>query len=197
MIITALLVICCSTPLFDTPPTSPAPAPALVRVSEAAVQPAEDAKLAKPDMPTPKLSTSLSEESTSGTSVESAAPAGAAYVNAAVKPSTAESFETPRKREIWYGLMAVGHGTAAFDAWTTRRALSGGYGVEGDPLQRPFAHSGAVYATTQVCPLIMDYVGRRMMRSSHPLLRRFWWLPQSASASVSLGAAIHNYRVVP
>jgi hypothetical protein len=161
------------------------------------VQPAEDTKLAKPDMPTPKLTTSPNEESASGIGVERAAPASAAYVNAAVKPSTAESFETPRKRKIWYGLMAAGHGTATFDAWTTRRALSGGYGVEGDPLQRPFAHSGAIYATTQVCPLIMDYVGRRMMRSSHPLLRRFWWLPQSAGASVSLGAAIHNYRLVP
>ena len=158
---------------------------------------AEEAKSAKPDMPTPKLSTSLSEESASGTSVESAAPAGAAYVNAAVKSSTTESFETPRKRKIWYGLVAAGHGTAAFDAWTTRRAVSGGYGVEGDPLQRPFAHSGAIYATTQVCPLLMDYVGRRMMRSRYSLLRRFWWLPQSAGASVSLGAAIHNYRLVP
>lgn len=196
MIITALLAFCCTTLSVDTP-TTPAPAPALELTSAAVVQPAEDAKPAKPDMPTPKLSTSLSEESSSGTSVESAAPAGAAYVNAALKPSTAESFETPRKRKIWYGLMAVGHGTAAFDAWTTRRAVSGGYGVEGDPLQRPFAHSGAIYATTQVCPLVMDYLGRRMMRSSHPLLRRFWWLPQSASAGVSLGAGIHNYSVVP
>jgi hypothetical protein len=196
LIITALVVFCCTTLSVDTP-TTPAPAPALELRSVAVVQPAEDAKPAKPDMPTPKLSTSLNEESAPGTSVESASPGGAAFLNAAVKPATPDSFETPRKRKIWYGLVAVGHGASAFDAWTTRRAVSSGYGVEGDPLQRPFAHSGAIYATTQVCPLVMDYLGRRMMRSSHPLLRRFWWLPQSASAGVSLGAGIHNYSVVP
>jgi hypothetical protein len=92
--------------------------------------------------------------------------------------------------------MVVGHGAAAFDAWTTRQAVSGGYGVEGDPFQRPFAHSGAIYATTQVTPLIMDYLGHRMMRSRHEWMRRAWWVPQAASASVSLGAGIHNYRVV-
>jgi len=196
LIITALLAFCCSTLSLDTP-LAPASAPAFEGSSTAVAERAEDAKAAKPDMPAPKLSTSLSEESSSATSVESVSPGGAAFVNVAVKPANPESLETPRKKAIWYGLMAAGHGAAAFDAWTTRRALSSGYGVEGDPLQRPFAHSGAIYVTTQVCPLVMDYVGRRMMRSSHPLLRRFWWLPQSASAGVSFGAGIHNYRLVP
>lgn len=93
--------------------------------------------------------------------------------------------------------MMLGHGTAAFDAWTTRRVIGGGYGVEGDPLQRPFANSGAIYATTQVTPLLMDFVGRRMMRNKLPWVRKAWWVPQAASASVSLGAGIHNYHVVP
>jgi hypothetical protein len=93
--------------------------------------------------------------------------------------------------------MVAGHGTAAFDAWTTRRAITTGYGVEGDPLQRPFANSGAIYATTQVTPLVMDYLGHRMMRSSHSWVRKAWWVPQAASASVSLGAGIHNYSIVP
>jgi hypothetical protein len=75
--------------------------------------------------------------------------------------------------------------------------IGGGYGVEGDPLQRPFANSGAIYATTQVTPLLMDFVGRRMMRNKLPWVRKAWWVPQAASASVSLGAGIHNYRVVP
>ena len=127
----------------------------------------------------------------------SALPAARPIASVPVQPAATESFETPRKRMIWYGLLAAGHGTAAFDAWSTRRAISGGYGTEGDPLQRPFASSGAIYATTQITPLIMDYVGHRMMRSRSPLLRRFWWVPQTASATVSLGAGIHNYRVVP
>jgi len=92
--------------------------------------------------------------------------------------------------------MAAGHGAAAFDAWTTRRAISGGYGTEGDPLQRPFANSGAIYATTQVVPALMDFLGHRMMRSESPTIRKFWWIPQAASTGVSLGAGIHNYRVV-
>jgi hypothetical protein len=114
-----------------------------------------------------------------------------------VKPVTPDAYETPRKRKIWYGLIAGGHSASVLDAWTTRRAISGGYGVEGDPIQRPFANSGAVYASTQVCPLIMDYIGYRMMRSSHSWMRKTWWIPQTAGASVSAGAAIHNYRLVP
>lgn len=118
-------------------------------------------------------------------------PAG----NSPVKPVTAEWYETPAGRKAWYGLLILGHGAAAFDAWTTRRVIGGGYGVEADPLQRPFAHSGAIYATTQVTPVIMDFVGHRMMRSSHPLLRKAWWVPQAASAGVSLSAGIHNYGI--
>jgi hypothetical protein len=105
--------------------------------------------------------------------------------------------ESPRQRKIWYSLMAAGHGAAAFDAWSTRRAVSGGYGTEGDPLLRPFAHSGAMYAATQVSPAIMDFIGRRMMTSNHGLMRRFWWVPQAAGAGFSFGAGIHNYRAVP
>jgi hypothetical protein len=107
------------------------------------------------------------------------------------------SYESPRQRKIWYGLIATSHGAAAFDAWSTRRALSTDTGVEEDPLLRPFAHSNALYAATQVSPAVMDYIGHRMMTSNHPLLRRFWWIPQTAGASFSLGAGIHNYRLAP
>ncbi len=69
--------------------------------------------------------------------------------------------------------------------------------MEGDPLQRPFANSGAIYATTQVAPVIMDYLGYRMLRSRHNWIRKAWWVPQAASASVSLGAGIHNFALVP
>jgi hypothetical protein len=91
--------------------------------------------------------------------------------------------------------MAVGHSAAAFDAYSTRRALSGNYGTEGNPLLRPFAHSNAIYAATQVSPAVMDYVGRRMMTSGHPTLRKFWWVPQVAGAGFSFGAGMHNYAL--
>jgi len=151
----------------------------------------------KPDAPTPKAALPLNSEAGYGAGGESLTPGIHPILIAPVKPAVVESYETSRERKIWYGLMAASHGAAAMDAWTTRRALSGNYGVEGDPLQRPFAHSGALYATTQVTPLIMDYLGRRMMRSRNPWVRKAWWMPQAASASMSLGAAVHNYRVVP
>jgi hypothetical protein len=93
--------------------------------------------------------------------------------------------------------MAASHGAAAFDAWSTRRAVSGNYGIESDPLLRPFAHSNAIYAATQVSPAVMDYLGRRMMTSSRPTLRRFWWIPQVAGAGLSFASGMHNCSIVP
>jgi hypothetical protein len=190
LIFTAMVVFCCSTLAADSPRTAPPAAVVEVKSSGESAS-AEDAKPAKPDAPAPKL-TSEETESAGGGAVPSSSP----LVSGPVQPATADSYETPRKRAIWYSLIAAGHGTAAFDAWTTRKAITGGYGVEGDPFERPFAHSDAIYATTQVTPLVMDYVGYRMMRSRYSLFRKFWWIPQTTSASVSLGAGIHNYRIV-
>jgi hypothetical protein len=191
LILTTIVVLCCTA--FPPDASRSVAAPAALSANSADVPKGEDAT--KPDAPTPKLSATVSEDLDPGMS--SSLPAAKAIANVPVKPATTESYETPRKRMIWYGLMVAAHGTAAFDAWTTRRAITGGYGTEGDPLQRPFANSNAIYATTQVAPLLMDYVGHRMMRSRYPVFRRLWWVPQAASASVSLGAGIHNYRVVP
>lgn len=93
--------------------------------------------------------------------------------------------------------MTVSHGAAAFDAYSTRRAVSGHYGVEANPTLRPFSHSNAIYAATQVSPAVMDYIGHRMLTSRNPLFRRLWWVPQAAGASFSVSAGIHNYRLVP
>ncbi len=200
LVLTALLLFCCNTFSGDTPrtPANPPAADTKVTTNAALVE----AEPAKPDAPTPKAGIS----SASGTGLEVAsggepgglsAPAMQPALSSPVKPATTESYETPRQRKIWYALMVADHSSAAFDAWTTRRAVGGGYGVEGDPLQRPFAHSGAIYVTTQVTPVIMDYLGHWMMRSNNPWIRKAWWVPQAASTSVSLGAAVHNYNVVP
>jgi hypothetical protein len=117
------------------------------------------------------------------------------FSNPPLKPAMERPVPTPRQQKLWYTFMAVGHSAAAFDAYTTRRALSGNYGTEGNPMLRPFAHSNAIYAATQVSPAIMDYVGRRMMTSSHPTLRRFWWVPQVAGAGFSFSAGMHNYSL--
>src|SRR5215831_6818238 len=111
-----------------------------------------------------------------------------------VRPRTVE---TPRQRKMWYGLMAVSHAGAAFDAWTTRRAISGGYGREANPFLKPFANSNAIYAAIQVSPAVMDFLGKRLMLSQNPWIRKVWWLPQTAGASASLLAGRHNLGVVP
>jgi hypothetical protein len=154
-----------------------------------------NSNLAKPDAPSAKLNLPANgeAESSSGEPVRSST---AAPFHAAIKPVTPESYETSRKKKIWYGLLAANHGAAVFDAWSTRQAIGGGYGTERDPLERPFANSGAIYATTQVVPVLMDFMGHRMMRSEHPTIRKFWWIPQAACAGVSLGAGVHNYRLV-
>ena len=195
MILTALLLSCFTTLSAETPRT-PEAAPAIELKSALPAESTAESVHAKPDAPTPKTFMTSKADLDLDPGSEVSTPAMEPILKSPVKPATTESYETPRKRKIWYGLMAASHGAAAFDAWTTRRAISGGYGVEGDPLQRPFAHSGAIYATTQVTPLILDYLGHTMMRSRHPWMRRMWWVPQAASASVSMGAGIHNYYVV-
>ena len=117
------------------------------------------------------------------------------FSNSAIKPVMERPLPTPRQQKLWYTFMAVGHSAAAFDAYSTRRALSGNYGTESNPMLRPFAHSNAIYAATQVSPAVMDYVGRRMMTSSHPTLRKFWWVPQVAGAGFSFGAGMSNYAL--
>jgi hypothetical protein len=124
-------------------------------------------------------------------------PRLASMSKAPLKPLVGRPYETATQRKLWYALSFAGSGAAAFDAWSTRRAITQGYGVEGNPMLRPFSHSGALYAATQVSPLVMDFLGKRMMLSQHRILRRMWWLPQAAGTSVSLTAGVHNVRLVP
>ncbi|HYL87031.1 MAG TPA: hypothetical protein VE263_22600 [Candidatus Angelobacter sp.] len=112
-----------------------------------------------------------------------------------VRPAT-RPYETPRQRKTWYALTIIGSSGAAFDAWSTRRAISGGYGQEANPFLRPFANSNALYAATQVSPAIMDFIGKRLMVSEHRWVRKIWWVPQTAGASFSFVAAAHNVSVV-
>jgi hypothetical protein len=172
-------------PTTDQPksPTSDSPVVAKVIASDSVKD--STAHPALPDAPIAK----------SEATAESSSIAIKPFSNSALKPAMERPVPTPRQQKLWYTFMAVGHSAAAFDAYSTRRAISGNYGTEGNPLLRPFSHSNAIYAATQVSPAVMDYVGRRMMTSSHPTLRRFWWVPQVAGASLSFGAGMHNYSL--
>lgn len=110
------------------------------------------------------------------------------------KPAGVTAAENkPYKRE-WIALMVVEHGAAAFDAYSTRQAVSRG-AVEDDPLMRPFAHSGVIYAATQVGPVLFDLIARHMLHSENGIVRRMWWAPQSVSAATSVLAGVHNLNV--
>jgi hypothetical protein len=180
--------------------SSPTPALASLDAPTPAVK-VEKVQPARPDAPIAKNVSAISSNGDDGSpessSSESITPGSQPFSNAAIKPAIHGTYETARQRKIWYGLVAASSGAAAFDAWTTRRAVSGNYGVEGDPLLRPFAHSNAIYAATQVSPAVMDYLGHRMMTSNHQWMRKLWWVPQTAGMGFSLGAGIHNYGLVP
>jgi hypothetical protein len=175
--------------------SSPTPnyisSPARSEKSHAAKLPVAEvsAETSVPSMPEPRANSGASS------SADPAAAQPRSFAFEPVKPATERRYENRNQKRIWYGLLAAGHAGAAFDAWSTRRALSGNYGTESDPLMRPFAHSGAVYAATQVTPLLMDLIGKRAMVSEHMWIRRLWWVPQSVGATLSFTTAAHNVGV--
>ena len=101
--------------------------------------------------------------------------------------------EVPSRRK-WIALALVEHGAAAFDAFTTREAISRG-AVEADPMMRPFAGNPSIYAAIQVAPIVMDLVARRMQRSQNSFIRKMWWLPQTSGAAMYIFSGVHNIGV--
>ena len=178
MILEALLLVC-SIPQMDDAAKVANDSPAVASDSKT-----KDSSLssALPAMPKPK------------TEAEAIQPAAQPFQP--VKPVFTRPRETPKQRKIWYGLLVAGHSAAAFDAWSTHQAVSGGYGQESNPLLRPFANSNAIYAATQVSPAVMDFLGKRMMVSQHRWVRKMWWVPQVAGTSFSFAAGAHNVGVV-
>jgi hypothetical protein len=176
------------------------------RPASVTVDAANDSSLSRalPSAPEPKIKSDTEIAADSNPAGVTPAPAAEPIVPGSAplairpgKPAFNPEDVSERQKKVWYALTFASSGAAGFDAWSTRRAISGGYGTESNPLLRPFAHSNALYAATQVSPLVLDYVGRKMMTSRHPLLRRMWWLPQSAGTGMSLFAGVHNVGVVP
>jgi hypothetical protein len=171
---------------------------AAVSVADAADAKDSGAARELPSMPKPKVD---SDAGADGVTVnvagaEAVQPARAALAVQPIKPAYTRPRETRGQRVAWYGLMAAGHGAAAFDAYSTRQAVSGNYGTETNPFLRPFSHSSALYAVTQLSPAAMDYIGKRMMVSQDRWVRKLWWLPQAAGSGFSVFAGVHNLGVV-
>lgn len=190
MVIAALLLICSIPQMDDSAKVVADSNAAAVRPASPAVASDSASKdsilvASLPSAPTPKVKPDAAIE-----------PNPAAQPFQPVRPVYTRRGETPRQRKMWYALAIAGHSGAAFDAWSTRRAISGGYGQEANPLLRPFAHSNVIYAATQVSPAVMDYLGKRMMVSRHGWMRKMWWLPQAAGAGLSFASGAHNVGVV-
>jgi hypothetical protein len=109
-------------------------------------------------------------------------------------PSKVIAVESTPSRRKWLLLSIAQHSAAAFDAYSTRQAVSSG-AHETDPLMRPFAQSPGIYAAIQAGPVVLDYAARRMQRSQNNFLRHTWWLPQSASTGLFLFSGVHNLNV--
>lgn len=182
MVIATLLLIC-SIPQMDEPAKVTNDSPAVATDSTTKDSTLVAAVL--PSAPEPKVKADAE-----------ITPNPAAQPFQPVKPVFTRPRETARQRKMWYALTIAGSSGAAFDAWSTHRAVAGGYGQEANPLLRPFANSNLIYAATQVSPAFMDFLGKRMMVSQHPLLRKFWWVPQTAGASLSFVSGAHNVGVV-
>jgi len=133
-----------------------------------------------------------------------AAVASPAAVSPAIAPVIAVSsgrkpefagHVTDGQKRLWLGLTIAQHSAAAFDAWSTRRAITRGGAQELNPMLKPFANNGSIYAATQVAPLLLDLLSRRMMTSENTVLRHTWWLPQVLGTAASLAGGVHNLRV--
>ena len=182
MVLAALLLIC-SIPHMDDAAKLGSDSPAV----------ASDAKTNDSSTPAPLPSMPAPKVKTDAEAIQPATP-GQPFQP--VRPAYTRPSETARERKIWYGLLLAGHSAAAFDAWSTKRAVVGGYGQETNPFLKPFAHSNAIYAATQVSPAVMDFIGKRMMTSEHRGIRRLWWVPQTFGAGFSIFAGAHNVSVV-
>jgi len=137
------------------------------------------------------------------TPVAPAEPLAAPPASPAISPVIAAPRRKPEfsgrisggPQKLWLGLALAQHSAAAFDAWSTRRAITQGGARELNPMLKPFAGNSSIYAATQVAPTLLDLLGRRMMTSRHSLLRNTWWLPQVLGTAASVAGGVHNLGV--
>jgi hypothetical protein len=159
-----------------------------------------------PEQPQPAVSATDSKSSNDGASftltADAMRPAQSSQSLSTIRvPATPEAKPAPvigveviPSRRKWLILSIAQHSAAAFDAYSTRRALANG-ATERDPFMEPFAGSPALYGAIQAGPLGLDFVARKMQHSETPLLRHTWWLPQTMSTGLFMLAGAHNLHV--
>jgi hypothetical protein len=164
---------------------------------------AENAGAAAPDTST-AISTDVAEPANSASVSESRTPEassqgpGLTAHGASAGPLSLSLLQDHSERlrhRDWLALSITQHGAATFDAWSTRDVIASGQGRELNPMLRPFAGNGSLYAVAQVGPIVFDYLGRRMMTSQHNWIRRAWWVPQAVNTIVLLASGAHNLSI--
>src|SRR5205085_6767783 len=100
-----------------------------------------------------------------------------------------------RELQVWRGLVLAQHSAAVFVAWSTRNSLSMAHGYERNPLLRPFTGNSSFYAATQVAPTGLDFLSRYLLRSNNGVVRKFWWVPQTAFTAGSVWVGVRNMHV--
>ena len=187
--------------LFQLHAVPQATVPATSRAAEKTVQ---TQKLMIADASGPGETAALQPEELVPMSVEAAAaaadlpaptPSPIAPVIAAPRRAQYSGRITDGPRKQWVALAISVHSAAAFDAWSTRRAITHGGAQELNPMLAPFAGNRSIYAATQVGPALLDVLSRKMMTSRHPLLQHTWWLPQVLGTAASLAGGMHNLGV--
>ena len=144
-------------------------------------------------LPAPEENTELPEAPLPLAPAASPAPMPFISASRPMTVSVSQLRAENRKKELmWRGLIVASSGAATFDAWSTRHAITTRGAQELDPLLKPFAGNASLYVAVQVGPALMDFVGRKMMYSRHPWMRRAWWVPQSASFVASMFCGAHN-----
>src|SRR5579859_2156597 len=197
MFLAAAALLAFSFPQATPASVSESPSVTLLALKAAKTDSAKSDSASLPSAPAPKIAAdNAAAGESSSLSAEPIQPAAGIQPVKPPKYAIHPRMETPTQRVAWISLSVVGHGTAAFDAYSTRQALACACGTESNPLLRPFAHSNAMYAATQVSPTVMDFLGHKMMKSSSPLVRKMWWVPQAAGAGFSFAAGMHNMSVV-
>lgn len=89
-------------------------------------------------------------------------------------------------------LAGINAGAAILDDVSSRIVIERG-GYERNPFIRPFVHNSATLAAESVAEVwLMAFVADRMKHSSHPLLRKTWWLPQTVNISAKVSGGIYN-----
>ena len=111
------------------------------------------------------------------------------------RPAPAAAKVSQNETRTWRGLVLASHSAAFFDAWSTNHAISEGRGYERNPLMKPFAGNGSMYAMTQVAPTGLDFLSHHMLHSSNGFMRKMWWLPQTAFTAGSVWVGMRNMHV--